>query len=225
MNRRKLLKTLLVLAAVVWLALNLDGKPGAPPVHGEALKMLQAFAPDFNIKQALDVIPLGNKHLFVPYEDEDGNRGNSFMAWERFKWRVARVSTDTSPVVWHSGLGDHAKKAIVWNLAPGKNITELSLYFIVERNAGSSGNHDLYFPRIQMERKISPDNMSYGVLPFPEEWEQFSKLPEISYVGWIHRYENKAADPSAIVNSSSRSISNGMIVTRNIRPMDEAELE
>jgi hypothetical protein len=223
-NRRKLLKTLLVLAAVAWLALNLDGKPGAAPVQGEALDMLQAFAPDFGIKEALDVIPLGSKHLFVPFEYGDGQRGNGFLIWERFKWRVSSAITDNSPVVWLSGLSDHARKAIVWNVAPEKNVTELSFYFIAERQAGHSGKQVIYFPRIQMEKKILPENISYGVMELPEEWEQLSRLNTRSYIGWLFRKGNDD-DSNSPVAGDSRAMTTGKTITRHIRLINESELD
>lgn len=222
MKRRKLLTILIVLAAVIWLALNLDGKPGAAPAHGEALNMLKSFAPDVKIKEALDVMPLGSKHLFVPFVDEEGKRGSSFLVWERFKWRVARVTTDTNPVVWQARLGDNSKKAIVWHFAPEQKVAELSFYFIAARNAGYSRRHDTYFPRIQMEQAVPRETISYGVMAFPEEWQQLGKIHENAYVGWFIRKE-EAGEPVFVVES--RSIDTGNIITRHMRLMNESELD
>ncbi|MHA7966440.1 hypothetical protein ACX93W_20135 [Paenibacillus sp. CAU 1782] len=222
MNRRKLLKILIALAAVIWLAWNFDGKPGAVPAHDEALTMLKSFAPDVKITEALDVMPLGPKHLFVPFSYEGNNRGSSFIVWERFKWRVARVTTDTTPIIWQSGLSDNSKKAIVWHFAPEQNVAELSFYFLADRNVGYSGGQNIYFPRIQMEQAIPSENISYGVMAFPQEWEHLGKLRKVSYAGWFIRKEKMGEAPSIV---ESRSIETGKIITRHLRIINESELD
>ncbi|GLB59899.1 hypothetical protein [Cytobacillus sp. NCCP-133] len=132
---------------------------------------------------------------------------------------------------------------IVWNIDPLESVDYIKFFLIRERDYRDiGGTAEYYDPRVQMEKKVSLWNRSYGALALPKNWTVFMKefieveldkkqglfdqlFPEqYRYFGWNPYDANrKEIFPESAVNGS-RYI-NGDIDLEIISILSEIDLE
>jgi hypothetical protein len=166
---------ILVLAAVILFFRQYDGKPGPLPNYKEAsARINQALSNSERIgaeaEQILDMIQLDRRHVFIPYISKGGQYAVSFWVWEKHKWRVGKVDTNSGPHIWKLSENDPSRHYLVWNIRPEGEIEDFGFYFIRERNAGRSNGIDYYTPRIQMEHPVDFSKQPYGAIPYQDHW-------------------------------------------------------
>lgn len=204
MSRGKLIFLLVAASALVLqFALNYDGKPGSHPAPEEVIRLFNESTNHIATIEVLDVIEVSPGHLFVPFINDYGEYGKGYLIWERFKWKVARLSTRNQPELWQIKPRDPSSQVIVWNMDPAAGFQDHSYYYIVERNAGRSYDKDYYSPRIQLELSAGQEIATYGTLAFPDEWKQLSlaDLGARSYVGWYYRQRDESIPFNEVFNN------------------------
>lgn len=180
MKRKPVFVTaILLIAAAILFFWHYDGQPGPLPDYEEAAAEINEALSPFDLraeaKQILDMIQLDRRHVFVPYITKGGHYAVSFWVWEKHKWRVGSVDTDGGPRIWKLSENDPSRHYLLWNMRQEGQISDFSLYFIRERNAGRSNGIDYYTPRIQMEHSVDLDDHPYGAIPYPEDWIKLIK--------------------------------------------------
>ncbi|RIX48714.1 hypothetical protein D3P08_23750 [Paenibacillus nanensis] len=165
----------LLIAAIILFFRQYDGKPGPLPDDAmaaaeinEALSVRERRGAE--AEQILDRIKLDKRHAFIPYISKGGYYAVSFWVWEKRKWRVGRIDTDSGPHIWKLSPNDPSRYYLVWNIRPQGEIEDFSFYFIRQRNAGRSDGIDYYTPRIQLEQPVDFGKQPYGAIPYPDHW-------------------------------------------------------
>ncbi|MBH5320416.1 hypothetical protein I6N90_21720 [Paenibacillus sp. GSMTC-2017] len=226
MTKKVILTIILLIAAAFLFFYNYDGKPRAFHNATKTMSIINEFHPNIFAYEILDVIPLDKKHMYVPFVTKQGQYSASFWKWDRFKWRVIRVDKAGNPTLWKLSKHDKAKQVLMWNVKPNGPIQEIDYYLIRDRHASESNGHRFYTPHIQMKLSVSMKEMSYGILHYPEEWNNVIELEgkrdySNLYVGWLPHNKEQVYIP--IYNSSSYSSSD--LGLEEIRILNKEELE
>ena len=89
---------------------------------------------------------------------------------EKDKWRVASIDTNGRPMVWKIDRNDPSSYQFVWNIHPEDQLSSIHFYLIRDRGYHITEGIEHYYPRVQMETKISLQEKSYGLIPLPDDW-------------------------------------------------------
>lgn len=194
----------------------------------DILKEMNRTYPEISAKKVQDTIFLDKKHVFVPYISEHNTYGLSYWIWSMHKWKVAYIDSKGQPKLWKISKKDPNTHFIVWNIHPEDQLKSLSFFLIRDRDYHVVEGVHSYRPRVQMEKSITMEQKSYGVMKMPKNWAAFmgsfikvesSKQPDTifqsffpeqhMYIGWIPFDQNgKETFPEATVNGSGYSIEN-----------------
>src|SRR5690554_1062982 len=142
---------LIVLTAVVYLFYF--AAPGEFPQKDALITEINEYT-GANAHEIQDIIKIDERHAFVPYISKDEFYGFSFWVWDKYRWKVVRVSTWGRPEVWKIKENDPSSYHIVWNFSPKEEFRELKFYLLRDRNGYRSGDISVYMPKVQMEETL-----------------------------------------------------------------------
>lgn len=148
-------------------------KPSTFPSNEQLVEEINSIFPDAAASVIQDTIPADKHHVLVPFISDKGDYGLSYWIWQRNKWRAVSIDTKGTPMVWKIDRNDPSTYQFVWNIHPDDQISSIHYYLIRERGYLITEGIEHYYPGVQMEKKISLDKKSYGMLPLPKEWVTF----------------------------------------------------
>ena len=146
-------------------------------------------------------------------------------------------------MVWKINKKDPSSFHLVWNIHPEDQLSSINFYFIRDRGYHGAEGIENYYPRVQMEKKVSLQEKSYGVLQLPDEWVTFmnsfikvesAKQPNLffndfppeqyMFFGWIpYEQTDKESFPEGSVNGSG--FSNGNVDIEHVMILNEVDIE
>lgn len=182
-RRRWMVGAAIAIAAgtyVVWKLIGNMTVPTPPTDWDSVADRINQANERANVAEVLDIVPLDDRHLFVPFISEDGEYGASFWVWKRFEWDIPAVQSHGYPQNWQLKENDPASGYLVWNLDPASKIKELDFYLIRDREAGRTDGNDYYRPRAQLETSVGLDGRSYGILRMPDDWIELQEAAALT---------------------------------------------
>ncbi|WP_088042400.1 hypothetical protein [Bacillus sp. EAC] len=130
-------------------------------------------------KEIQDIIYIDQKHVYVPIISKRNEYGVSFWKWEHHKWKVVSISNKGGmPTLWKINPHDPASYAMFWNYSPDDHVYEIKIRFLRSRGFQVSDNINYYTPKIQMEKRVSLKNKTYGYFKYPQNWVEIQKLEQ-----------------------------------------------
>ncbi|MRG86204.1 hypothetical protein [Salinibacillus xinjiangensis] len=230
----------IILAAIYWMYFS---KPSPLPTKNQLVTEINEVFTRANAEKIQNTIQLDDKHVFVPFISKNNEYGLSYWVWDMYKWKVKKIDTTGEPMIWKVDKKDPSTFHIIWNMHPNDRLRYMKFYLIRKRGYQiTAGNHH-YTPRIQLEKKVSLEEKSYGVLKFPQKWAAIKEanakvmqarqpdklfsswMPDHSiYIGWIPYDEsNQETFPEQSVNGNT--FSDGDVETDFVHILNESELE
>ncbi|KZZ84354.1 hypothetical protein [Bacillus sp. SJS] len=230
-----------VLAAALFFYWFYFSKPSAFPADDQAIAEINRTFPKAYSRTIQEAIEIDDRHMVLPFISKVKNYGLSYWVWRNHKWNVVSVDTKGKPAVWKIHRNDPSSYVIVWNLPPDHPLSAIDFYLVRDRGYHNSGNRENYQPKIQMKKKISLQEKSYGVIPFPEQWTAAVNLvaqaesdqnidpltmgmfPQQSmYIGWVSY--DKARKESRILFDGP-TYSRNYEAIEDLRPVNESDME
>jgi hypothetical protein len=200
--------------------------------------------PTAAVKSIQDTVHIDERHVFVPFVSEESRYGVSYWAWKEHKWKLLSIDNAGEPRLWKINSKDPSTYYIAWNSHPDDKVSYMKLYFIRDRGFHGFDGVETYDPRIQLEKKVTLTDKSYGVLRLPVEWSAIMKSlqqagnPNISdglinsvlpinndlFFGYIPF--DKSDQEAGIMNSvNGSSFTNGDINLDYISILNKSEIE
>ena len=182
-------------------------------------------------------------HVLVPFISNKDDYSLSYWVWQKHKWRVASIDTNGRPMVWKIDRNDPPSYQFVWNIHPDDQLSSIHFYLIRDRGYHITEGVENYYPRVQMEKKVSLKEKSYGLMPLPNEWVtvmnsfikvESAKQPDLFFndfspeqymsFGWIpYDQANKETFPERSVNGNGYS--NGKVELEHVMILDKGDIE
>lgn len=159
----------LIIASIMIVVVSFIIFPKPFPTEEQIKKQMNDSFPDEKIATIQDVIFLDKKHVVVPFVSEQDTYGLSIWILRMNKWELAKFSTNGNPFVWRVDPHDLASYRILWNIHPNDEVESMKFYMIRDRSYLISDD-EFYYPRIQMEETVFQNDVTYSVLPLPNEW-------------------------------------------------------
>ncbi|MFD1357004.1 hypothetical protein ACFQ4X_03760 [Fictibacillus halophilus] len=125
---------------------------------------------NMKVKQIQDKVAVDDKHFFVPFITTNGDYGTSYWEWQRTKWKVLNIDNTGEPMIWKINKNDPSTYRLVWNLHKDDKVDHMKFYLNRERSFQVSNGIEYYYPKVQMEKKITITAASYGSQKLPNEW-------------------------------------------------------
>jgi hypothetical protein len=218
-------------------------KPVSFPTNGQLVKEINSIFPEASASVIQDAIPVDERHVVVPFISNGDNYGLSYWVWKRHKWTVATIDAKGGPKIWKINRKDPSAYHLVWNIHPKDQVSSITYYLIRDRGYQITEGIENYIPRVQMEKKVSLQENSYGVMELPDEWTGFMNavievestqkpnlffnhfFPERNmFLGWIpYDQSNKETFPEGSVNGNGYS--NGNLVIDYMMLLSKGDLE
>jgi hypothetical protein len=215
-------------------------KPVSFPTNEQLVEEINSIFPEAASSVIQDTIPVDERHVVVPFISNDNDYGLSYWIWKKHKWRVATINTKGEPKIWKINRKDPSSFRLVWNIHPEDQLSSIAFYIIRDRGYQITDGIDNYVPRIQMEKKVSLQEKSYGMMELPDEWmgvmnshieAQKTELffndffPERNmFLGWIPiDQSDKETFPKGSVNGSGYS--NGNVNLEHLMILGKGDLE
>jgi hypothetical protein len=231
---------ILFISFIYWFFLS-EPKPFLK--HNEILAEMNQTYPEISAKIIQDTIFLDKKHVFVPYISKHNTYGLSYWIWSNHKWKIAYIETKGQPKLWEISKKNPNTHYIVWNIHPEDQLKSLRLFLIRDRNYSVIDGIHSYRPRVQMEKRITIKQKSYGVMKVPNDWVAFMdsfinvesvKQPssmfqsfnseQHMYIGWIpYDQSGKETFPEKSVNGNGYSMKD--IVIDHVMILNEIDLK
>lgn len=215
--------------------------PEALPTNGEMLEKINKTLPEATARTIQAAIFIDDKHVYAPFVSEKGDYGKSFWVWEGHKWKAAYIDTKGRPLLWKINRKSPTTYHIVWNIHPNDKLSFIKYYLVRERGYHISDSKEVYTPRVQMGKKVSLKDQTYGVLKMPNEWVSFmnsffevesAKRPHFFFSGqqlffcWTpYNQSGVETFPKNSVNGDSFSAGTRSEVIDYLMILDEDELE
>ncbi|MFJ7936562.1 hypothetical protein [Sporosarcina sp. NPDC096371] len=167
-----LLAVLLASAVLTWFYFS---KPTSFPANDQLVETINNTMPQAEADMIQDSIYVDAQHVFVPFISKKGDYGVSYWVWQKAKqkWKVGSISTSGEPLLWRIDKKDPSTYYFVWNIHPDDQLDAVQFYLVRDRGYHISDGKENYFSKVQMEKKESLQEKSYGVLNFPDEWVSF----------------------------------------------------
>ncbi|OIK10443.1 hypothetical protein BIV60_20990 [Bacillus sp. MUM 116] len=217
---------------------NYDSKPSPFPAKNQLVSRINHLFPEAAVNKIQDTVFLDEKNVFVPFISKGSKYGTSFWVWEKRKWELESVNTGGEPQLLKLHLDEPETFYFSWNIDPNSKLSYGKFYLLRDRSFLVTDGKQHYFPKIQIEKKVSFDTKPYGVLQIPKEWvtvlnsfmEQdsakqsnyFFKNEQINF-GWIpFNSKNKAISPHDL---NGNSFSNYGEHEEMVRFLGEEEIE
>ncbi len=218
-------------------------KPVSFPTNGQLVREINSIFPEASASVIQDSILVDERHVVVPFISNEDHYGLSYWVWKRHKWTVATIDTKGEPKIWKINRKDPSSFHLVWNIHPEDQVSSISYYLIRDRGYQITEGIENYVPRVQMEKKVSLQEKSYGVMELPDEWRRLMNAvievelkqkpnlffdpftPERSlFFGWIpSNQSDNETFPEGSVNGSGYS--NGNELIEHLMILSKGDLE
>lgn len=230
---------ILATASVYWFYFS---KPVPFPANNQLIGKINDIYPDAKARMIKDTIYMDERHMLVPFISKYEDYGLSYWVWKNHSWSIASVDTKGEPEIWEINKKDPSSFRFVWNIDPKDQQSYLKFYFLRDRNFVVANGQQTYYPRIQMEKKVSLSGQTYGSLKLPKDWVHvmnplrkiesekktgmflFNDSNNDQYFGWnSYNLQGKVMLPQGSVNGSGYS--SGDETISYLRFMDGHDLE
>ena len=130
----------------------------------------------------------------------------------------------------------------MWNIHPDDQLSSIHFYLIRDRGYHVTEGEENYYPRVQMGKKVSLQEKSYGLMKLPDEWVTvmnsfikiesakqanvfFNDFPSEQYMsfGWIPYDQAIRTFPERSVNGNGYS--NGNVDMEHVMILDKGDIE
>jgi hypothetical protein len=216
-------------------------KPTTFPTNEQLVEEINNFFPEAAASVIQDTIPVDERHVLVPFISNKDDYSLSYWVWQKHKWRVASIDTKGRPMVWKIDRNDPSSFQFVWNIHPDDQLSSIHFYLKRDRGYHIIEGIEHYSPGVQMEKKVSLKEKSYGLMQLPDEWVTFmntfikvesAKQPNIffkdffpeqyMFFGWLpYDQTNKETFPERSVNGYS----NGTVDLEHVMILDKGDIE
>ncbi|MGG1675598.1 hypothetical protein ACIFOT_07575 [Neobacillus sp. NRS-1170] len=170
-----LVGVVIVLAAAAWFYWFNFSKPSSFPANGQLIERMNKVFPTAAVKSIKDIVHVDKRHVFVPFVSEEGRYGVSYWAWKKHNWKLVHIDNTGEPLLWKINSNDPSTYYLLWNSHPDDKVSYIKFYFIRDRGFQGFDGIETYDPRIQLEKKVTLTDRSYGVLRLPVEWSAIVK--------------------------------------------------
>lgn len=218
-------------------------KPASFPENATLVEAINNLFPEADAHVIQDTIPVDEHHVLVPFISKKDDYGLSYWVWEKHQWRVASIDTKGEPKIWKINSNQPSSYHYVWNIHPNDRLNSIDFYLIRARGYIFSEGVENYQPRIQIEKKVSLKEKSYGLMQLPDDWATIintftnmksetqpndimnSFFPEQQmFFGWIpYNQENKETFPERSVNGNGYS--NGKLDMEHVMILNKIDIE
>lgn len=170
-------KIALLLSAVIILVIigagymYLDHHPKPFPSHEAAVGEMGRYNKTA-IQEVLEVIPIDDVHVVVPFVSENNEYGIGLWKWEALSWKLKKIVQRGEPFLWKLKEKDPSSHVLIWNMNPSDQISAIDYYLMRERSYYGTDEHNTYQPRIQLKHRVDASTRSYGAIQLPEVWLQ-----------------------------------------------------
>lgn len=245
---KKRLWTLIGLSIVVLLSSAMIywfyfSAPDPFPTNEKLVEEINSVFPEAVASEIQDTIRVDERNILVPFISHKNDYSLSYWVWKKQKWSVASIDTKGRPMVWKMDKNDPSAYQIVWNIHPDDQLSSIHFYLIRDRGYHISEGIEHYYPRVQMVKKISLKEKSYGSVQLPEEWVTFmnsfikvesAKQPNLFFngffpeqymsIGWIpYDQADKEIFPERSVNGNGYST--GSIDMEHVMILNKVDIE
>ncbi|HHW36272.1 MAG TPA: hypothetical protein GXX18_03120 [Bacillales bacterium] len=217
--------------------------PATFPTNEQLVEEINSVFPEAAASVIQDTIPVDGHHVLVPFISNNDDYSLSYWVWQKHKWRVTSIDTKGRPMVWKIDRNDPSSYQFVWNIHPDDQLSSIHFYLIRDRGYRITEGVEHYVPRVQMMKKVSLKEKSYGLMRLPDEWVTFmnsflkvesAKQPDLffnnffpeqyMFFGWIpYNQADKETFPERSVNGNGYS--NGKIELEHVMILDKGDLE
>ncbi|QRG66202.1 hypothetical protein [Brevibacillus choshinensis] len=191
-------------------------KPTSFPTNEQLVEEMNRNFPEATASVIQETIPVGERNVLVPFISKRGDYGLSYWVWKNHKWKVASIDTKGEPRLWKIHKNDPSSFYFVWNIHPKDQLSSIHFYMIRDRGYRITKGVEHYEPRVQMEKRVSLQEKSYGWMQLSHDWvaimnayrkAESAKLPEQDlFFGWIpYDQMNKETFPESSVNGTGYS--------------------
>ena len=157
-----------VVAVVVILLWQNFKQPTSFLSESAMIEEMNSYTSSFNVKEIQDVVQVDEHHYFVPFINHDGTKAMSFWKWDKAKWNLVLLTSDTKKR-WQLDEKDLSSSFIVWNRSSVEDST-MTLLFYRERNFNTSWGHHFFTPHVLLTEEIALSE--YGIAKVPEQWSK-----------------------------------------------------
>ncbi|TVX92481.1 hypothetical protein [Paenibacillus agilis] len=222
----------------IWLPLH----PGPLPSRQTMLDAIHDNFIGIEASQIADVIPLDDRHVYVPYISKGGSYGQSFWKWDRYQWKIGAIQEKGTPYIWKLD-GNLSSQFIVYHLDPRDEVGMMKVHLIRDRYYQSSEYSQRYTPRAQMAISIPIEERLYGAIPLPSDWirmmeeevrisgsgqssDLFGWMSASSQtrIGW-NSYDRQGKETFTEHSVNGSGYGNGELVLQFMSIINESELE
>lgn len=209
--------------------------PTSFPTNQQLIEEINRIFPKATASIIQDTIPIDERHVFVPFISQKDDYGLSYWVWKNHKWQVASIDTKGQPILWKRSVNDPASFYFSWNIHPNDQLSSIHFYLIRDRRYRFAEGIERYYPRIQMEKSVSLQEKSYGLMQLPDDWVTLmhayregesarQSLEQLLFFGWIpYNRTNQQHFPDHSVNGSG--FSNGEVDLENVMILDQGDIE
>lgn len=209
--------------------------PTSFPTNEQLVEELNRIFPEATASIIQDTISIDERHVLVPFISKKDDYGLSYWVWKNRKWQVASIDTKGEPMLWKLNGNDPSSFYFVWNIDPKDKLSSIHFYFIRKRGYRIAEGIERYYPRVQMEKRISFQEKSYGSMQLPDDWITFmNAYLEVEsakqspgrnlFFGWIpYDLTNQQIFPERSVNGSGYS--EGKVDVEYVMILNKGEIE
>ncbi|MEH7115636.1 hypothetical protein V7124_25235 [Neobacillus niacini] len=218
-------------------------KPVSFLTNGQLVKEINRTFPEASASVIQDSISVDERHVVVPFISNEDHYGLSYWVWKRHKWTVETIDTKGEPKIWKINRKDPSSFHLVWNIHPQDQVSFIAYYLIRDRGYQITEGIENYIPRVQMEKKVSLQEKSYGVMELSDEWQwlmnavievELKQKPNLFFdpftpernlfLGWIpYDQSDKETFPEGSVNGNVYS--NGKMLIEHLMILSKGDLE
>ncbi|WP_273123651.1 hypothetical protein [Bacillus weihaiensis] len=144
--------------------------PSVLPTDEQIIKEINDIYLEADAKEVQDRVAIDELHFVIPYISGRGDYSLSYWEWGFKDWSLTYIDTKGEPTLWHVDPAHPSTYHIVWNFDPRDQVDEISYYLLRDRGFYVSEGVENYQPQIQIEKKITLQNQTYGVMKLPEEF-------------------------------------------------------
>lgn len=210
-------------------------KPTSFPTNEQLVAEMNSVFPKATASIIQDTIPIDERHVLAPFISKGDDYGLSYWVWKNHKWKVVSIDTKGEPMLWKLNKSDPSSFYFVWNIDPRDQLRSIHFYLIRDRGYHITQGIEHYNPRVQMEKRVSLQEKSYGLMELSDDWVKFmnaynkvesaKQSPERDmYFGWIpYDQKNKEIFPENSVNGASYS--NGKVGLEYLMIVNKGDIE
>jgi len=210
-------------------------KPTSFPTNEQLVEEMNSIFPKAAASIIQDTIHIDEGHVLVPFISKGDDYGLSYWEWKNHKWKVVSIDTKGKPMLWKLNRNDPSSLYFVWNIHPKDQLSSIHFYLIRDRGFRIAEGIEHYNPRVQMEKRVSVQEKSYGLMQLPDDWVKFmnayikvesaKQSPKRDmFFGWIpYDQTNKETFPESSVNGTGYS--DGEVDLEYVMIVDKGDIE